>query len=371
MSFLNKLLDGVAVEWKELGDVIRLEKGRQLNKELLCENGPYPAYNGGVTHSGFTDTFNYSENKTIISQGGASAGFVNFVTSRFYANAHCYVVLPNTEAVENRYVYHLLKLNQERLTGKQHGAGIPALRPSEILEIPIPIPCPDNPKKSLEIQTEIVRILDAFTAVTSELTTRKKQYNYYRDRLLSFENDEVEWQALGESVEIKRGKRLVKSQLQSTGDFAVFQNSMTPLGYYHESNVKADTTFIICAGSAGEIGYSSKEFWAADDVYFFTTQNGLLNKFLYYFLLTQQPKILSQVRRSSVPRLSKTSFDKLEIPIPPLKKQARIVAILDKFDALTNSLTEGLPREIELRQKQYAHYRDLLLGFTKPHEVAT
>ena len=146
VDFMDKLLDGVDVGWKALGDVIKLEKGRQLNKKFLSEHGLYPAYNGGVSHSGFTDTFNYTENTTIVSQGGASAGFVNFVTSKFYANAHCYVVIPNSEVVENRYVYHLLKHNQEKLTSKQHGAGIPALRTSDILEIPIPIPCPGNKK---------------------------------------------------------------------------------------------------------------------------------------------------------------------------------------------------------------------------------
>jgi len=84
---------------------------------------------------------------------------------------------------------------------------------------------------------------------------------------------------------------------------------------------------------------------------------------LYYFLLTQQTKITGQVRRASVPRLSKTTFEKMPIPVPPLAEQARIVAILDKFDALTNSISEGLPREIALRQKQYEYYRDLLLSF--------
>lgn len=93
IAFFDKLLNGAEVELKVLGDVIKLEKGRQLNKELLSENGAYPAYNGGIAHSGFTDRFNYTGNKTIISQGGASAGFVNFVTKNFYANAHCYVIL--------------------------------------------------------------------------------------------------------------------------------------------------------------------------------------------------------------------------------------------------------------------------------------
>lgn len=105
----------------------------------------------------------------------------------------------------------------------------------------------------------------------------------------------VEWKALGEAVQIKRGKRLVKSQLKESEKCPVYQNSMTPLGYYHESNVKADTAFIISAGAAGEIGYSNVDFWAADDVYFFLTQENIESRFLYYFLLTQQHKISSQV----------------------------------------------------------------------------
>ena len=182
----------------------------------------------------------------------------------------------------------------------------------------------------------------------------------------------MEWKTLGEVGEPKRGRRLVKSQLQESGDYAVYQNSMKPLGYYEESNVTSDTTFIICAGAAGEIGYSANAFWAADDVYYFSSKN-VNSKFLYHFLLTQKHKILSQVRRASIPRLAKTGFGKLPIPIPcpenpekSLAEQARIVAILDKFDTLTHSISEGLPREIELRQQQYEYYRDLLLNFPKP-----
>jgi type I restriction enzyme S subunit len=362
MSTIKKLLKGVEVEWKSLGEVAKLEKGKQLNKELLSDDGLYPAYNGGVSHSGFTNTYNYNKNTIIISQGGASAGFVNFVKTKFYANAHCYVVLPNQSIIENRYVYHFLKLSQEKLTNKQHGAGIPALRTSEVLDIQIPIP-------PLHIQSEIVRILDNFTELTAELTAelyaRKKQYQFYRDKLLSFEDGEVEWKSLGEVAKIQRGRRLVKSELEEAGNYAVFQNSMTPLGYYHEKNVQSNTTFIISAGAAGEIGYSSVDFWAADDVYYFTTSKNLKNKFLYYFLLTQKTKIISQVRRASVPRLSKTAFEKMNIPIPPLAQQEKIVSILDKFDTLTNSISEGLPREIALRQQQYEYYRNLLLSFSK------
>lgn len=187
MPFIEQLLNGENVEWKPLGEVITIEKGKQLNKSLLTESGEYPAYNGGVTFSGFTDKYNYSENKIIISQGGASAGFVNFITTKFYANAHCYVVLPNISRVDNKYVYHLLKMNQENLMGKQLGAGIPALHTANILGILIPIPCPDNPTKSLDIQHKIVEILDKFTELEAELDCRKRQYEYYRNQLLSFD----------------------------------------------------------------------------------------------------------------------------------------------------------------------------------------
>lgn len=125
---------------------------------------------------------------------------------------------------------------------------------------------------------------------------------------------EVEWKELGEVVALQRGKRLVRSQLDESEGFAVYQNSMKPLGYYYESNVEAGSAFVICAGAAGEIGYSENAFWAADDVHFVITPDEISNKYVYYFLLTQKSKIEGQVRRSSIPRLSKSVIEKLSIP---------------------------------------------------------
>lgn len=173
------------------------------------------------------------------------------------------------------------------------------------------------------------------------------------------EGVDVEWKALGEVVVLKRGTRLIKSQLEESGSYAVYQNCMTPLGYYHECNVKLATTFIISAGAAGEIGYSEVDFWAADDVYYFVTPHDLDSKFLYYFLLTQQSRILSQVRRASIPRLSRTVVERLQIPIPPLSIQKEIVRILDTFTELNTELNT----ELTNRKKQYNHYRDQLLSF--------
>ena len=172
-----------------------------------------------------------------------------------------------------------------------------------------------------------------------------------------------------EVVEIKRGRRLVRKELSGTGRYAVFQNSMTPLGYFDNCNVDGDSTFIISAGAAGEIGYSSVDFWAADDIYYFIPNTMVCSKYLYYFLLTKQSAIKGQVRRASVPRLAKSAFAKIQIPVLSLAEQHRIVSILDKFDTLVNSISEGLPKEIELRRKQYEYYRNQLLSFPE-HKVS-
>lgn len=192
-DYITRLLEGESVEWRTLGEVCELRKGKQLNKTALTETGLYPAYNGGINPSGFTDSYNYDADTIIISQGGASAGFVNFVTTPFYANAHCYVVLPNTEIVLNKFVYYILKKEQDNLMGKQLGAGIPALKASDVLTLTIPIP-------PMRVQRRIVEVLDQLTELhdelieklESEMEGRRRQYAYYREKLLSFNNVNTE-----------------------------------------------------------------------------------------------------------------------------------------------------------------------------------
>ena len=156
---------------------------------------------------------------------------------------------------------------------------------------------------------------------------------------------------------------MVKKDLEETGEIPVYQNSMKPLGYYDKSNNQAGTTFVITAGAAGEIGYSSVDFWAADDCFALICPDELQGRFLYHFLKTRQDFIFSRVRRASIPRLSRTVIEKIKLPVPPLEEQIRIVSILDKFDALTNDISQGLPAEITARQKQYEYYRTKLLTF--------
>ena len=167
---------------------------------------------------------------------------------------------------------------------------------------------------------------------------------------------------LGAVSEISRGKRVVRKELSQDEGFPVYQNSLTSLGYYTKFNTSANTVFIISAGAAGEIGYSREAFWKADDVWTIDT-NVITQRYLYHLLISKQPQIKSQVRKASIPRLSKMTIEQLIIPLPPLDTQAKIVQILDRFDTLTNDLSQGLPKEIERRQKQYEYFRDKLLTF--------
>ena len=171
----------------------------------------------------------------------------------------------------------------------------------------------------------------------------------------------VEFKRLREVAEIRRGVRVVKSQLAEEGIYPVYQNSLTPLGYYDKYNCPPNTAFIISAGAAGEVGYSFQKFWAADDCLYVEDTLNLSSRFLYHLLLKNQPILRSNVRKASVPRLSRTVIENLKIPVPPLEVQREIVRILDTFTELTAELTA----ELVARKQQYEYYRDLLLTFDK------
>ncbi|MDD3429234.1 MAG: restriction endonuclease subunit S [Oscillospiraceae bacterium] len=162
---------------------------------------------------------------------------------------------------------------------------------------------------------------------------------------------------------VTRGVRVVKKQLDDSGEYPVYQNSLLPMGYYDKCNCDGESTYIISAGAAGEVGYSKNKFWAADDCLVFSNLSGVINKYIYYYLLSKQDYIRQNVRTASIPRLSRNIIEKLEIQLPSLTEQKRIVSLLDRFDALCNDLSNGLPAEIEARQKQYEYYRDKLLTF--------
>lgn len=371
MSRLEELIQQYCpngVEYKPLGEVCDIHKGVQFNKTDMKDEGSYPVINGGINPSGYVEVFNEEEETITISQGGASAGYVNFIMTRFWLGAHCYAVKP-TQQVLNRYLYHFVKQNERTLQQCQYGAGIPALAKATIINLSIPVP-------PLPVQEEIVRILDSFAELQvelqAELQKRKQQYEYYRDKLLSFndlsnwggQNVSIEWKKLGEITAILRGKRLTKSQLSNDKPYAVYHGGLEPLGYYESANRTANTTMIINVGaSAGTIGYSKEDFWSSDGCYCVEHSELFDDKYIYYVLQTQEQQLKSKVRVAGIPTLDRPVVEDLLVPIPPLNEQRRIVDILNRFEILTTDITVGLPAEIEARRKQYEYYRDTLLTF--------
>ena len=200
VNFMDKLLDGVAVEWMALGDIATLRRGRVMSKGYFVDNaGEYPVYSSQTANNGMIgriDTFDFDGEFISWTTDGANAGTVFYRTGKFSITNVCGLIKVNDESrLSYKFLFYWLSIEAQKHV--YSGMGNPKLMSHQVEKIPVPIPCPDNQKKSLEIQAEIVRILDAFTELTTELTTRKKQYNYYRDQLLSFEEGEVEWKTLG------------------------------------------------------------------------------------------------------------------------------------------------------------------------------
>jgi type I restriction enzyme S subunit len=389
LNYLEKLLDGVEVEWTTLGNEHAVEianSGRKPVKAALRVAGETPYY-GANNIQDYVDGYTHDGEFVLIAEDGSASlenYSIQYTTGRFWANNHVHVVR-GKEVINTRYLYHYLCI--VNFVPFLSGGGRAKLTKGKLVDIPLPIPCPNNPEKSLAIQAEIVRILDAFTAMTAELTAelnmRKKQYNYYRDQLLSFEDGEVEWKTLGELCLIGDGLHGTP-EYDDNGDYYFINGNNLGCGNIsfsektkkvnslmfekHGINFETDkTVFLSINGTVGNVAfYNNEKIVLGKSVAFFKIQSPDLHLgYLFYLFQTEFSKNYFEANKtgSTIKNLGLKALRAFKIPVPSLAEQERIVAILDKFDALTNSITEGLPREIELRQKQYEYYRDLLLSF--------
>lgn len=372
LNFLEKLLDGVEVEWLPLGNITTIKTGQSVNKNMISDNpGEYPVINSGREPLGFIDIWNTDNDPMGITTRGAGVGSVTWHDGKYFrGNLNYSVTINKEQSVSVRYLYHLLLEMQKEIQELCTFDGIPALNASSLKKLLIPVPCPNNPEKSLAIQSEIVRILDKFTdltaELTAELTARKKQYNYYRDQLLSFDEGEVEWKTLGEVAKFRRGTAITQKQT-TPGDIPVVANGPMPTYFHSESNRQDETIVIARSGAyAGYVSFWNQPIFLTDAFSVHPNLNIIKPKFIYHFLQNKQEHIHAMKKGAGVPHVRVKEFESYDVPIPPLAEQVRIVTILDKFDTLTNSISEGLPREIELRQKQYEYYRDMLFSFPKP-----
>ena len=234
------------------------------------------------------------------------------------------------------------------------------------LKIEIPLP-------PIEVQTEIVRILDKFTSLEAELEAeldcRKRQYEYYRDKLPSFDNvggQEVEWKTLGELAEIGTGSSNTKDGL-SEGLYPFYTRGQEVL---RKNEYEFDDEAIITAGDGVGVGkvihYVKGKYALHQRAYRFKPGDLLNARFLYFYMTSTFYKyVCGNSVSSSVSSLRKPRLLKYPIPLLPMQEQIRIVNILDRFESLTTSLTAGLPAEIAARRQQYEHYRDKLLTFKR------
>lgn len=310
---------------------------------------------------------------------GISSVVCQEINDPIYLNSFCFGFRPLVDMLIPDFSKHLFRSDAIRNQIGKTANGVTRFNISKKLFNQIEIPVPP-----LEVQNEIVRILDNFSALEAELEAeleaRTIQYKFYRNQLLDFSNffvgipkidsmliklcpEGVAFNLAKNLFEIKRGKRVVKKELNDNGEFPVYQNKLAPMGYYGEYNVEGETTYLISAGAAGQVGFSVDRFWAADDCIVFTNPKAMNNKFMYYFLQTQQDYINSNIRKASVPRLSRTLIENILTPTPPMVIQNEIVRILDNFSVYVSSLTEGLPAEIKARREQYEYYRNKLLTF--------
>ncbi|HAI1352663.1 TPA: restriction endonuclease subunit S [Escherichia coli] len=379
LSYLEKLLDGVEVEWLPLSGLARIRNGKD-HKSL--SEGEFPVYgSGGIMR--YVDTYAYNKPSVLIPRKG-SLGNLFFVNVPFWTVDTIFYTEIDEAQIRPKYLYYFL--TTVGLGEMNQAGGVPSQTQSVLNKLKIPIPCPDNPEKSLAIQSEIVRILDTFTALTAELTAelnmRKKQYNYYRDQLLSFKEDEVEWKTLGEVAQYSKTR--ISFELLDERNYVgvdnLLQNRAGKSLSNHVPTSGKLTEFIPNDILIGNIRPYLKKIWQADciggtngDVLVIRCIDSSINtRYLYQILADDKffEYNMQHAKGAKMPRGSKEDIMKYPIPVPPLTWQARIVEILDKFDTLTNSITEGLPREIELRQKQYEYYRDLLFSFLKTETVS-
>ncbi|MDO4450131.1 MAG: restriction endonuclease subunit S [Moraxella sp.] len=389
-TFIKNLLNGQSVEWKTLGEVLVRTKGTKITagqmKELHQENAPIKIFAGGKTFAmvnyGDIPEKDINQKPSIIVK---SRGIIEFeyYDKPFSHKNEMWAYHSIDKNIDIKFVYYFLKLNEPFFQNLGSKMQMPQIATPDTDKFKIPIP-------PLPVQQKIVQILDAFTATTAELTAeynlRVKQYQYYRDKLLNF-SDNVEWKPLGEVAE-----RIYSGGTPKTEKYEYWENGTIPwmssgevnLGtvfctekFITEAGLKNSSAKLVPKNSivialAGQGKTRGKVARIRIDL---TTNQSLASlvfdqerinpDYVYHFLNTQYEN-LRRISSGEGTRggLNLQMISNYKIPIPPLEIQTQIVEILDKFETLTHSISEGLPREIQLRQKQYEYYRALLLDFT-------
>ena len=390
-NFLEKLLDNQPVEWKKLGEVcIHLRTGLnprnnfKLNtddarnyyvtvRELRGTEIVYTEKTDRVNDEGLKLINNRSQLKKddILFSATGTIGKTDLITEEpkdWNIKEGVYALTIDKTLVLPKFFLRYIQSKHaiDWILQRAMGSTVVSIPMKELNKLPIPVP-------PLSVQSRIVEILDKFTSLEAELEEqlqaelelRKKQYAYYREQLLNFSYTppsefNVVYRKLGEVCRIKNGrdyKHLGEGKVPVYGSGGIMK-------FVDEYVYDKPTVLIPRKGSLSNLFYVDTPFWNVDTIFYTEIDsNQICPKFLFHFLTTQKLEKLNMA--GGVPSLTQTTLNKLPIPLPPLSEQARIVEILDKFDTLTNSISEGLPLEIQLRKQQYEYYREQLLDFRR------
>lgn len=368
------------VEYRPLGEIVKIKNGKGY-KDFLPGNIPVYGSGGVMT---YVDTFAYDKPTVLIPRKG-SLGNLFYLEEPFWNVDTIFYTEIDESCVIPKYLFYVLK--SAELEKLNTAGGVPSLTQKVLNKVLIPVP-------PLEIQEAIVEILDKFTnleaELEAELEARTLQYEYYRDSLLaSFSESAVKFYSIEELFTTRNGYTPSKS------NSSYWENGTVPwfrmedirenggvlseaLQSVHESALKKGGMFpagsIIVATSAtiGEHALINVDFLCNQRFTVLTPKEEfkslLLPKFLYYYSFVLDRWCLANTTQSSFASVDMKRFKKFEFPLPSLEEQQRIVDILDRFDALTTSLSEGLPAELAARRSQYEYYRDQLLTFPRKGE---
>ena len=394
-AFLEKLLDGAEVEWKTLDEIFYLKNGYTPSKGVkeYWENGSIPWFrmedireNGRILNTALQKVSEsavkggklFPANSIIIATS-ATIGEHALITIPFLANQRFTVLSLKPEYIDKfniYFLYHYCFTLDDWCQKNTTMSSFASVDMNGFRKFPIPIP-------PLSVQTEIVKILDALTALTSELILRQKQYKYYREKLLSFDSLEQLNSGGGGKKKLidvayfQNGKGHEKN-IDENGSFIVINSKFistngTVKKYCNDQLVPLFKEDILIVMSDLPNGKAlAKTFFVTEDKKYtlnqrigrITVKEGgeLLPSFVNHFL-NRNKQLTKYDNGTDQTNLRKDQILDVVIPIPPLEQQ-RIVSILDKFETLTNSITEGLPLAIEQSQKRYEYYRELLLNFS-------